>query len=305
MSDQSVIQSSLETGGVDPLGYAKVEKMAGTPPTTMVNPIDGTLMLDTTGKAVYCKLETLSGAATWVPLGGTSSAFASNAETVAGVLANVVVAPSTLKAKLGAQTNHGVLVGAGTTAAVTALAVGGANSVLAGAAGADPAFTATPTLTTLNTTGAIVAGTTVTATAGAIVAATNVTATTGAVLAGTTVTATLGAITATNGNVVLGTAGNKIMSTSVGAAAAAGANSFGKVTLVAGTVVVATTAVTANSIIMLTRQGIGATGAAALGMLSVGTIVAATSFVINSLTTADATTPLATDVSSIGWMIIN
>lgn len=279
MSDQSAIQPSLETGGVDPLGYAKVEKMAGTPPTTMVNPIDGTLMLDTTGKAVYCKPETLSGAATWVPLGGTSSAFASNAETVAGVLANVVVAPSTLKAKLGAQTNHGVLVGAGTTAAVTALAVGGANSVLAGAAGADPAFTATPTLTTLNTTGAVVAG--------------------------TTVTATLGAVTATNGNVVLGTAGNKIMSTSVGAAAAAGANSFGKVTLVAGTVVVATTAVTANSIIMLTRQGIGATGAAALGMLSVGTIVAATSFVINSLTTADATTPLATDVSSIGWMIIN
>lgn len=128
---------------------------------------------------------------------------------------------------------------------------------------------------------------------------------TSTVTAGTTLTATLGAITATNGNVVLGTAGNKIMSTSVASTTTAGANSFGKVTLVGGTATVSTTAVTANSIIYLTRQGIGATGAAALGQLSVGTITAATSFVINSLLTADATALATTDVSSIGWFIVN
>lgn len=135
--------------------------------------------------------------------------------------------------------------------------------------------------------------------------ATGNTAVTGSLTATTTLTATLGAITATNGNLVLGTAGNKIISSSVGATAAAGANSFGTVTLIGGTIVVSTTAVTANSIIMLTRQTVGATGAAALGMLTIGTIVAATSFVINSWKTADATDLAITDVSNIGWMIIN
>ncbi len=127
----------------------------------------------------------------------------------------------------------------------------------------------------------------------------------GALTATTTLTATLGAITATNGNLVLGTAGNKIMSTSVASTTTAGANSFGTVTLVGGTATISTTAVTASSIIFLTRQGVGATGAAALGELSVGTIVANTSFVINAWSQADATALAATDVSSIGWTIVN
>ncbi len=134
--------------------------------------------------------------------------------------------------------------------------------------------------------------------AGALNATTSITA-------GTTLTATSGAITATNGNLVLNTAGNKIVSTSVGSTSAAGANSFGTVTLVAGTVTVATTAVTASSIIMLTRQSVGATGANDLGILSVGTIVAATSFVINAWTVTNATALQTDDVSVIGWMIIN
>lgn len=45
-------------------------------------------------------------------------------------------------------TNHGVLVGAGTSA-ITQLAVGGNSTVLQGSSGADPAFTATPTLTSI------------------------------------------------------------------------------------------------------------------------------------------------------------
>jgi hypothetical protein len=127
----------------------------------------------------------------------------------------------------------------------------------------------------------------------------------GALTATTSITATLGAITATNGNVVLGTAGNKIMSTSTATTTAAGANSFGKVTLVGGTATIATTSVTAGSIIMLTRHTVGATGAAALGMLTIGTVTAGVSFIINAWKTADATDLAITDVSNISWMIIN
>lgn len=135
--------------------------------------------------------------------------------------------------------------------------------------------------------------------------ATGNTAVTGSLTATTTLTATLGAITATNGNLVLGTAGNKIMSTSVGTTTTAGANSFGTVTLTGGTATVATTAITTNSIVFLTRQTIGATGAAALGLLSRGTITNGVSFVIDSLLTADATALATTDVSNVGWFIVN
>ncbi len=128
---------------------------------------------------------------------------------------------------------------------------------------------------------------------------------TSTIIAGTSLTATLGAITATNGNLVLGTAGNKILSTSVGTTTTAGANSFGSVTLVGGTATVSTTAVTSSSLIIIWRQTVGATGAAALGHLCHGTITNGTSFVINSNLTADATALATTDVSVVGYMIIN
>lgn len=178
------------------------------------------------------------------------------------------------------------------------------------------AITAPGSLTTVTSLAAgttVTAGTGITATTGNIVAtAGNISTTAGSIsshttlTAGTGITATSGAITATNGNLVLGTAGNKILSTSVASnTATAGANSFGTVTLIGGTITVATTAVTANSIILLTRMSVGATGAAALGILSVGTITAATSFVINAWLTANATSLATTDVSVIGWQIIN
>lgn len=136
------------------------------------------------------------------------------------------------------------------------------------------------------------------------VAATTVTSTT-TMIAGTSITATLGNITATNGNIVKGTAGNKDVYTSVATTTAAGANSAGTVVLAGGTATVATTAITANSIIRLYRQGIGATGAAAMGILTIGTITAGVSFVINSVQLLDATALLAADVSVIGWEIVN
>lgn len=131
-----------------------------------------------------------------------------------------------------------------------------------------------------------------------IVAGTSLTAT-------TSVTATLGNITATNGNIVKGTAGNKDVYTSVATNATAGANSAGTVTLVGGTATVATTAVTANSKIRWARQSIGATGAAALGIVTIGTITAGVSFVINAVQAADATALQASDVSLIWWEIVN
>lgn len=127
----------------------------------------------------------------------------------------------------------------------------------------------------------------------------------GSITATTSITATLGNITATNGNIVRGTAGNKDVYSSVATTTAAGANSAGTVALAGGTATVSTTAVTANSQIRLYRQGIGATGAAALGILTLGTVTAGTSFVINSVQAADATALQASDVSVIGWEIVN
>ncbi len=130
-------------------------------------------------------------------------------------------------------------------------------------------------------------------------------ASTTTVTGGTGVTATTGNITATNGNIVRGTAGNKDVYTSVASTTTAGANSAGTVTLVGGTATISTTAVTANSIIRIYRQGIGATGAAALGLLTIGTKTAGVSFVINSVQATDATALQATDVSVVAWEIVN
>lgn len=84
---------------------------------------------------------------------------------------------------------------------------------------------------------------------------------------------------------------------------AAGSNAFGTVTLTAGTATVSTTAVTANSIILLTRQSVGSS--TALGQLTIGTKTAGTSFVINAATQGTPGTPLSSDVSVVGWQIIN
>jgi hypothetical protein len=111
----------------------------------------------------------------------------------------------------------------------------------------------------------------------------------GSVSATTTLTATLGAITATNGNLVLGTAGNKL-------SIAAGANaSIGTAQLVAGTVTVSTTAVTTNSKIFVTVGALGTV--VAPQAMHVDAIVNATSF---DITSADGT-----DTSFVNWLIIN
>lgn len=112
----------------------------------------------------------------------------------------------------------------------------------------------------------------------------------------------LGAIS-TSGNFTFLTSGNKVITPAAANTATAVDNSFGTVTLIAGTITVTTTAVTASSIILLTRQS--ANASTAVGMLTVGTIVAGTSFVIRADTLAAPGTPLAADVSTVGWQIIN
>ncbi len=85
-------------------------------------------------------------------------AIATNAETIAGTVTNKAVTPDDLKAKLGTQTNHGVLVGAGTTTTITALAVGSTNTVLLGNTGADPSFGTVPNAALTNSSITLTAG---------------------------------------------------------------------------------------------------------------------------------------------------
>lgn len=92
-----------------------------------------------------------------------------------------------------------------------------------------------------------------------------------------------------NGNLTLGTAGNKLNITT-------GTNaSIGTATLVGGTVTVSTTAVTASSKIFLTDATTGTL--TNIGTPTVGTVTAGTSFVINSSNVLDT--------SNINWFIIN
>lgn len=91
-----------------------------------------------------------------------------------------------------------------------------------------------------------------------------------------------------NGNVSLGTAGNKL-SIKTGTNATAGTG-----TLSGGTVTIATTAVTASSLIFITDTSSGATN---VGTLRVSAQTAGTSFVVTSSNVLDA--------STFNWLIIN
>lgn len=233
----------------------------------------GQQWIDELGEDAYILVNVTSNTATW----NVTATTPGNVDTLTASSGGAL-SPSAGNINIFGTANQITTAGSGSTITLTLPA----------------AMTAPGSLTTTTT---LASGTTLTA-------GTSLSVTTSATV-GTSITSTLGNITATNGNVVLGTAGNKIISTSVASTTAAGANSFGKVTLEAGTATVSTTAVTANSIIVLTRMGVGSTGAAALGLLSVGTISAGTSFIINAWSGTDATVLATTDVSSIGWMIIN
>lgn len=102
--------------------------------------------------------------------------------------------------------------------------------------------------------------------------------------------AKLGDIKVTNGHLDLGTAGNKLK-IATGSNASTGISEA----MTAGTITISTTAVTASSIIFVSRNTTGGT----VGSLEAPTasIVAGTSFVINSSS--------ASDTSTVNWLIIN
>lgn len=110
----------------------------------------------------------------------------------------------------------------------------------------------------------------------------------GSITATTTLTATLGAITATNGNIVMGTAGNKII-VPTGANASAGVSSAMSGT--PGSVVVATTACSATAKVFYARATAGGT----LGNVSISA-QNGTGFTL--LSTGNET-------STFNWWIIN
>lgn len=97
-----------------------------------------------------------------------------------------------------------------------------------------------------------------------------------------------------DGDLNLSKDGGKILGVAA-TAAAAGDSAFGSVELVAGTATVLTTAVTANSLIMLTPQDLGTVPSPR--PVGVTNRTVGTSFVITS---GDAA-----DTSTIGWMIVN
>lgn len=112
----------------------------------------------------------------------------------------------------------------------------------------------------------------------------------GSIASTTSLTATLGNITATNGNLTLGTAGNKINVTT-GANASAGTTGA----LTAGAIVVSTTAVTANSLVFFTTNALGTVTVPQSYRVSART--PGTSFTIQSQD--------ATDTSTVNWWLIN
>lgn len=194
-------------------------------------------------------------------------ATSTNAQSVTGTDATVAVTPASLTARLAAPgAIGGTTPGAGTFTDLTATGTVHLNVTGAG-------------VTTIGTggTGAVNIGN-----------ATGNTAVTGSLTTTTTLTASLGAITATNGDLVLGTAGNKL-SIATGSNASIGTSAA----MTAGAITISTTAVTASSKIFLSAATAGGTQ----GVLSVANIVAATSFDIVSSSNLDT--------STVNWLIIN
>jgi hypothetical protein len=111
---------------------------------------------------------------------------------------------------------------------------------------------------------------------------------TGSVTAGTTLTATLGNITATKGNLVLGTAGNKL-SITTGSNASCGVS--GSMSGTPGAIAVATTACTTSSIILFSRATTGGTP----GQVSI-TAQSTSGFTLTST---------GNETSTFNWLIIN
>ena len=140
--------------------------------------------------------------------------LASSAQAIAGTDSSNAVTSAALKAKLGTQTAHGVILGEGTTSALGITAAGATNTVLLGqGASADPIFGAVPngalaysTITLSNGNNITVTGSPISLGGTASIAVTGTT--TNAVQIGNSSGSLTSIGVGTNGQVLLGSTGN-------------------------------------------------------------------------------------------------
>lgn len=278
-----------------------VLSVTGTANQILASPTTGAVVLSLIGPytpATYTAHGVLIGE-------GTSSIVATAAGTTGQVLTATTSADPAFAA-IGTNsglTAHGVLVAEG-TGAFAATASGTAGQVLtSGGASADPSWT-TATFPSTVSAGAILIGTATNVVGGLADVATGQVlmsggvgvapaysgspSVSGSVTAATSITATLGNITATNGNVVLGTAGNKLV-IATGSNASVGTSSAMSGT--PGAVTVATTACSATAKVFYSRATAGGT----LGNESI-TAQDGTGFTLTST---------ANETSTFNWWIIN
>lgn len=128
---------------------------------------DGQVLLGSSAAdPVFATLASADGTITFTPGAGTLDIagtdateaqqgvveLATDAEAIAGADTVRAIVPSSLAAKLGTQTQYALVVGAGSTAALSSLAVGATGEVLIGNTGANPSWSATPSVTSLTAT---------------------------------------------------------------------------------------------------------------------------------------------------------
>ena len=254
--------------------------------------------IDKVGQNAYILVNVASNTATWAEQGGTAGPVDTLTGGTGGAISpsagNIsILGTSNQLTSTGSAGGHSItfslpaaVTAPGSLTTTTGLTAGTTFSATGGASTFVGTFHA-------NVTGA---ATSVIGTGGTgatnIGNATGNTAVTGSLTASTTLTATLGNITATNGNLVLTAAGNKLQIH----ASATATDSAGTFTLGGGaTTVVSCSAVTANSLILLTPQ--------ALGTVSIPSALAVTA---TSANTSFTVTPSdSTDTSTVAYLIIN
>lgn len=268
-------------GNISILGGAGVT-VTGTPATLTIDLTGGGTAIDSFAPDAGTNPVVPNGAGL-VTMAGTANQITTTGglNTLTFSVPSTFIAPGSIAATTTVTAGTGITSTTGNIVA-TAGAVNAGTTMTAGTG-----ITAT-TGNIVATAGAVNAGTTMTAGTGITSTTGNIVATAGAVNAGTSMTATLGAITATNGNLVMGTAGNKII-VPTGANASAGTSAAMSGT--PGAVTVATTASSATAKIFYARNITGGT----MGNVSI-TAQDGTGFTL----TSDAN-----ETSTFNWWLIN
>ena len=188
--------------------------------------------------------------------------LATSAETITGADTTRAVTPSGLNAKLGAQTLRGVIVGGGSTAALSVTSAGSSNQVLLGNTGADPFFGTIPNAALDNSAITLNNGNNITVTGSPVslggAASIAVTGTTNrAVQVGNASGSLTSLVVGTNGQVLLGSTG---------------ANpAFGTLTTNSAANIVYVTGAAALEIDLATSILLPATTGASAGVIALGT----------------------------------